>query len=72
MAKEGYDAAGKGSPSWYAERKEVPVNESTVKYIKKKEAEIRKTVSISFSSSAKTVSTIQDKAIVKMESSLSL
>ncbi|XP_066969291.1 tigger transposable element-derived protein 1-like [Macrobrachium rosenbergii] len=46
------------------------VNESTVRYIKKKEAEIRKSVSMSYFGSAKTVATVQDKTIVKMESAL--
>ncbi|XP_060768610.1 tigger transposable element-derived protein 1-like [Neoarius graeffei] len=48
------------------------INESTVRYIKKKEQEIRKTVSISFQSSAKVVSTVRDKAIIRMESALAL
>lgn len=58
--------------SYAAVARQYHMNESTIRYIKKKEAEIRKTVSISFSSSAKTVSTVRDSAIVKMESALSL
>ncbi|XP_064111482.1 tigger transposable element-derived protein 1-like [Macrobrachium nipponense] len=47
------------------------VNESTVRYIKKKENEIRKSVSMTYYGTAKAVSTVRDKTIVKMESALS-
>lgn len=48
------------------------MNESTVWYFKKKEAEIRKTLVVSFCSGAKTVSTVHDKSIRRMESALAL
>lgn len=48
------------------------INESTVRYIKKKEAAIRSTVAVSFCDSAKKVSTVRNKDIVRMESALAL
>ncbi|XP_061433688.1 uncharacterized protein LOC133359240 isoform X2 [Lethenteron reissneri] len=48
------------------------VNESTVRYIKKDEADIRKTAAISFNKEAKRVVTPRNKRIVKMEAALAL
>ncbi|XP_072255075.1 tigger transposable element-derived protein 1-like [Pyxicephalus adspersus] len=48
------------------------VNESTVRYIKKEEANIRKTASITFKKEAKRVVTLRNKRIVKMEAALAL
>uniref|UniRef100_A0A3B3QV94 HTH psq-type domain-containing protein n=1 Tax=Paramormyrops kingsleyae TaxID=1676925 RepID=A0A3B3QV94_9TELE len=44
------------------------LNESTVRYIKKDEKNIRATTSLSFSQTGKRVATPQNKAIIKMES----
>ena len=48
------------------------LNESTVRYIKKDEVNIRKTASISFSKETKRVVKGQNKTIVRMESALSV
>ncbi|XP_064097201.1 tigger transposable element-derived protein 1-like [Macrobrachium nipponense] len=48
------------------------VNESTVRYIQKKEVEIRKAVNMSCLGSAKMVSTVRDKNIVRMELALAV
>jgi hypothetical protein len=48
------------------------INESTVRYIKKKEAEIRKAVDSTFCTKAKTVSTVRNEHIVRMETALSI
>ncbi|XP_066976300.1 tigger transposable element-derived protein 1-like [Macrobrachium rosenbergii] len=64
MLKEGKSFAAVG--------RHFSVNESTVRYIKKKEAEICKSVSMSYFGSAKTVATVRDKTIVKVESALAI
>ncbi|XP_051784731.1 tigger transposable element-derived protein 1-like [Erpetoichthys calabaricus] len=46
------------------------MNESTVRYIKKEKANIRKTATITFCKSAKRVVTARNKTIVRMESAL--
>jgi DNA topoisomerase IB len=48
------------------------VNESTVRYIKKKEKLIRESVGQSVSASAKVACVVRDRALVKMEKALSL
>lgn len=48
------------------------VNESTVRYIKKEEANIRKTASITFNKEAKRVVTPRNNRIVKMEAALAM
>ena len=58
--------------SYAAVARHFGVNESTVRYIKKDEAKIRKTASITFSKSAKRVVTARNKAIVSMEGALSI
>ncbi|XP_066970065.1 tigger transposable element-derived protein 1-like [Macrobrachium rosenbergii] len=46
------------------------VNESTIRYIYKDEAKIRKTAAITFNKSAKRVVTARNKTIVRMEAAL--
>uniref|UniRef100_A0A3P9I863 HTH CENPB-type domain-containing protein n=1 Tax=Oryzias latipes TaxID=8090 RepID=A0A3P9I863_ORYLA len=46
------------------------LNESTVRYIKKNEKEIRSSVASAFCGSAKMVNVVRDKTIVRMESAL--
>ncbi|XP_054643003.1 uncharacterized protein phf11 isoform X2 [Dunckerocampus dactyliophorus] len=59
--------------SYAAVARHYGMNESTVRYIKKKEADIRNTVAVSsVCGSAKTVSTVRDKGIVMMESALAV
>uniref|UniRef100_A0A4W4DQT7 HTH psq-type domain-containing protein n=1 Tax=Electrophorus electricus TaxID=8005 RepID=A0A4W4DQT7_ELEEL len=48
------------------------INESTLRYIQKNEAAIRRTVSSSFHETAKNVSDVRNKYIVRMESALAL
>ena len=48
------------------------INESTVRYIKKNEAEIRRTVSSSICGQSKTLSRVRSKALVRMESALAV
>ena len=48
------------------------VNESTVRYIKKDEANIRKTAAITVTTEAKRVATPRNEKIVKMEAALAL
>ncbi|KAF7239066.1 Tigger transposable element-derived protein 1 [Varanus komodoensis] len=48
------------------------VNESTIRYIKKNKAAIRSTVSVCFCDSAKKVTTVRNKNIVRVESALVL
>ena len=52
--------------------KQFGLNESTVRYIKKDEANIRKTAAISFSNETKRVVKGQNKSLVRMESALSV
>ena len=61
----------KNGKSYVAVARQYNLKESTVRFIKK-ENEIRKTVATSFCSSAKTVSAAQDKAIIWMESALTV
>ncbi|XP_066977814.1 tigger transposable element-derived protein 1-like [Macrobrachium rosenbergii] len=58
--------------SYAALARHFGVNESTVRYIKKDEAKIRKTAAITFSKSAKQVVTARNKTIVRMEGALSI
>uniref|UniRef100_A0A8C5PWV6 HTH CENPB-type domain-containing protein n=1 Tax=Leptobrachium leishanense TaxID=445787 RepID=A0A8C5PWV6_9ANUR len=58
--------------SYAAVARHYGINESTVRYIKKKEAAIRSTVAVSFCDSAKKVTTVRNKNIVRMESALAL
>lgn len=62
----------KEGKSYAAVAQQYHMNKTTVRYIKKKEAKIRKTISISFSSSAQAISNVRDREIVNMESALSL
>ncbi|XP_064092986.1 tigger transposable element-derived protein 1-like isoform X2 [Macrobrachium nipponense] len=64
MLKDGKSCAAVG--------RHYGINESTVRHIKKKEVGIRKAVSISFRDSAKKVSTVRSKSIVRMESALAM
>ncbi|CAE1326199.1 unnamed protein product [Acanthosepion pharaonis] len=48
------------------------VNESTVRYIKKDEANIRKTAAITFNMSAKRLVTARNKTIIRMEATLAV
>ena len=64
MIQEGHSIASVG--------RHYGINESTVRYIKKKEAEIRKNVSLCFRKDAKTVSQVRDKCIVRMEAALAI
>ncbi|CAI9726949.1 transposable element-derived 1-like [Octopus vulgaris] len=48
------------------------VNESTIRYIKKNEVEIRTTVAVSFCECAKKITIVRNKHIVRMESALKL
>ena len=48
------------------------INESSVRYIKKEENNIRTTAAISFNKDTKRVVTVRNKAIVRMESALAL
>ena len=52
--------------------KKYGLNESTVRYIKKDEVNIRKTAAISFSKETKRVVKGQNKTLVRMESALSV
>ncbi|XP_068204963.1 uncharacterized protein [Palaemon carinicauda] len=58
--------------SYAAAARHFVVNESTVRYIKKDEANIRKTAAITFSRSAKRVVTARNKTIVRMEGALAV
>uniref|UniRef100_A0A8C5WFA2 HTH CENPB-type domain-containing protein n=1 Tax=Leptobrachium leishanense TaxID=445787 RepID=A0A8C5WFA2_9ANUR len=58
--------------SYAAVARHYGINESTVRYIKKNEAAIRSTVAVSFCDSAKKVTTVRNKNIVRMESALAL
>uniref|UniRef100_K7FQ19 HTH CENPB-type domain-containing protein n=1 Tax=Pelodiscus sinensis TaxID=13735 RepID=K7FQ19_PELSI len=58
--------------SYAAAARHFGVNESTVRYIKKDEANIRKTAAITFSRSAKRVVTARNKTIVRMEGALAI
>ncbi|KAG7175000.1 Peroxisomal acyl-coenzyme A oxidase 1-like 2, partial [Homarus americanus] len=51
---------------------EYGINESTVRYIKKKEREIHNVVALSSPSSAKVASSVRDTAMVKMEKALNI
>ncbi|XP_004082589.1 tigger transposable element-derived protein 1-like [Oryzias latipes] len=64
MLKEGrsYSAVGR----------HYGLNESTVRYIKKEENNIRRTAAISFNKDAKRVVTVRNKTIIRMESALAL
>ena len=62
----------KAGRSYAAVARHYNLNESTVRYIKKDEAKIRKTASITFSKDAKRVVTPRNESIVKMETALSL
>ena len=64
MLKEGKSYAAVG--------RHYGINESSVRYIKKKENNIRTTAAISFNKDAKRVVTVRSKAIVGMESALAL
>ncbi|XP_066972486.1 tigger transposable element-derived protein 1-like [Macrobrachium rosenbergii] len=57
--------------SFAAVARHYSVNESTVRYIKKKEVEIRKATNMNLGS-AKTVSTLRDKNIIRVESALAV
>ena len=48
------------------------LNESTIRYIKKDEANIRSTVAVNYCQSTKRVATARNKNIVRMESALAL
>ena len=61
----------KAGNSFASVARKYGLNESTVRYIKKEEAKIRKTASISFSKDAKRVN-MQNKTIVRMENALSV
>nr|XP_057937542.1 uncharacterized protein phf11 isoform X2 [Doryrhamphus excisus] len=59
--------------SYAAVARHYGMNESTVRYIKKKEADIRNTVAVSsVCGGAKTVSIVREKGIVMMESALAM
>ncbi|XP_064104371.1 tigger transposable element-derived protein 1-like [Macrobrachium nipponense] len=58
--------------SYAAAARHFGVNESTVRYIKKDEANIRKTAAITFSRSVKRVVTARNKTIVRMEGALAI
>ncbi|XP_051786831.1 armadillo-like helical domain-containing protein 4 isoform X2 [Erpetoichthys calabaricus] len=58
--------------SYAAVARHYGINESTVRYIKKNEAAIRSAVSVSVCDSAKKVTTVRNKNIVRMESVLVL
>ena len=62
----------KGGSSYAAVARIYGMNESTVRYIKKDEAKIRKTASITFSKDTKRVVTHRNKRIVQMENALSV
>lgn len=64
MLKEGRSYAAVG--------RHYGINESSVRYIKKEENNIRTTAAISFNKDAKRVVTVRNKAIVRMESALAL
>uniref|UniRef100_UPI0035901482 tigger transposable element-derived protein 1-like n=1 Tax=Myxine glutinosa TaxID=7769 RepID=UPI0035901482 len=64
MLKEGRSFAAVG--------RHYGLNESTVRYIKKDEKNIRATAAVSFNQTAKRVVTSRNKAIVRMESALAL
>ena len=64
MLKEGKSYAAVG--------RHYGINESSVRYIKKEENNIRTTAAISFNKDAKRVVTVRNKAIVRMESALAL
>ncbi|XP_028658970.1 tigger transposable element-derived protein 1-like [Erpetoichthys calabaricus] len=58
--------------TYAAVARQYGVNESTVRYIKKEEANIRKTATITFQKSAKRMVTARNKTIVRMESALAV
>lgn len=64
MLKEGRTYAAVG--------RHFGLNESTVRYIKKDEKNIRSTAAVSFNKTAKRVVTSRNKVMVRMESALSL
>uniref|UniRef100_A0A3B3IPJ2 HTH psq-type domain-containing protein n=1 Tax=Oryzias latipes TaxID=8090 RepID=A0A3B3IPJ2_ORYLA len=59
-----------GGKSYSAVGRHYGLNESTVRYIKKNEKEVRSSVASVFCGSAKMVNVVRDKTIVKMESAL--
>ena len=62
----------KEGKSFAAVARHYGVNESTVRYIKKDEANIRKTAAITVSTEAERVATPRNERIVKMEAALAL
>lgn len=62
----------KEGKSYVAVGRHYGINESSVRYIKKEENNIRTTAAISFNKDAKRVVTVRNKAIVRMESALAL
>lgn len=62
----------KEGKSFSAVGRHYGINESTVRYIKKEEENIRRTAAISFNKDAKRVVTVRNKTIIRMESALAL
>ena len=62
----------KEDKSYAAVGRHYGINESSVRYIKKEENNVRTTAAISFNKDAKRVVTVRNKAIVRMESALAL